>query len=840
MGFLSLFNKKPSTGSQPQLLVKSQPYDSVTASSPPQRGTYPVAGNGPDVYETLSKSSKFRLAHQPAEEDAAPAPVVRRVKDEDVGRPRTAPHAAHPSSDSTKRSTRRRDSLKSTSVSLRRQRVDIPVPVLSHSRIQIKPSGTHASTLRPAPGLLRGHRRDHSLQSESSRTFVDLLDAQSEIQPADFRSRVQATGARDYGEDVADRNIGQNGVNLDSLPVRDYYASSVRSQPLHDDENPPRARVRRVYDGQTPYSTNAKQAEPGLRTKSLNSSNAFVFPKRTTSRVPHRKNDDEAALTAFHKEPARDEKQDHLPNVETRVSELPTLQPGREAVRDLSIGASTGQNTALRAPGRDRSYSNRTTASNADSIPPVPKLTSLHKQRGVDGESGQRCAKTVTNGQHGKHKLKDASRQHGLGVSESEDKRIASKTDLRKAMASVSKAGDENDAAFGRPVPSQAQDPWEQSNPDEDAAPYPCMCSSTIPCYLEKWDLTDTVPQTDVKTRSRSNSRDDYPKSMGFLAPPPHRGKTDDMDGQVPMRTSSLRHWSLTSSPTASSMGSNPFPRPHSRHTPNTSVDLSNTLTSIFSSSRSSLHSNSAACSYGGKLHSPYVPQSGTFNIDDYVSEDDDVDSPRRTRGEAEKDLLFSEAGYGFGLPGLSDSFAPRSTLQKRNPRSPRGMNSMPTFRQAHGTSSALRSSSQYSQRQRRRFHSEPAYDSDEEDDSSDADSDDSDDDMYASIPLAPGQDRRALKRLSAIESVYGPNGYGGSVGDEVIEEEKLEKIDVATAVRARKEAKAMQRAMAMAKTRSLGALGTPTDADGTNKRKSRKAVTAAAGESDGNHADVE
>ncbi|UKZ82735.1 hypothetical protein TrVFT333_010531 [Trichoderma virens FT-333] len=46
-----------------------------------------------------------------------------------------------------------------------------------------------------------------SLPRRRSSAFVDILDAQGEFKPYDFRSRLQASGSREYGEDVADRNI---------------------------------------------------------------------------------------------------------------------------------------------------------------------------------------------------------------------------------------------------------------------------------------------------------------------------------------------------------------------------------------------------------------------------------------------------------------------------------------------------------------------------------------------------------------------------------------------------------------------------------------------------------
>ncbi|GJC94341.1 hypothetical protein ColKHC_03167 [Colletotrichum higginsianum] len=60
----------------------------------------------------------------------------------------------------------------------------------------------------------------------AARGFIDLLDAQSEIKPSGFQSRVKASGVRDYGEDVADRNIGENGGS-GILRINEHSASPI-------------------------------------------------------------------------------------------------------------------------------------------------------------------------------------------------------------------------------------------------------------------------------------------------------------------------------------------------------------------------------------------------------------------------------------------------------------------------------------------------------------------------------------------------------------------------------------------------------------------------------------
>lgn len=73
--------------------------------------------------------------------------------------------------------------------------------------------------------------RAGSMSSLTKRRSVDLLDAVEELKPLNFRSRVYATGARDYGEDVADRNIMMHSALSAAASTPDMYSlySSDRS-----------------------------------------------------------------------------------------------------------------------------------------------------------------------------------------------------------------------------------------------------------------------------------------------------------------------------------------------------------------------------------------------------------------------------------------------------------------------------------------------------------------------------------------------------------------------------------------------------------------------------------
>lgn len=272
--------------------------------------------------------------------------------------------------------------------------------------------------------------------------------------------------------------------------------------------------------------------------------------------------------------------------------------------------------------------------------------------------------------------------------------------------------------------------------------------------------------------------------------------KLSEIYEYVPLRTSSLRNWSMSSaSGTVSETSSNPFPRPTSRHTANTSLDLS--PSNHFSSADSGSSANSVHNSR--HVRSPTMTRADEINLDDYLSSDDDdaYTPPRQPRGAGEEQLLFKD-GYGLGgmaLPGLvepMDDAAPPPVMDNRKsrnarilphqrsnpslpsnvPRNPQGSNK--------AASSPLRS---------RQFIIEEKQNQSNFDDFSD-------DGTYEDeMPPVP---QRSAKRLSTMNPSHGNVGH--NTADDVIEEERDEKIDVNTAVKLRKEAKARKRATTMNK----------------------------------------
>ncbi|KAH7146309.1 hypothetical protein EDB81DRAFT_883728 [Dactylonectria macrodidyma] len=214
MGFLSFLSRKSSGDRASGRLIKTQAYDSTTAAHPPVRGTYPVTGNGPNVLDKLQQAAKKRSTPQlgsiiPSGSDtfpdfAAPSPLIPRFRDSSIGRPTSAPYSP-------------RLSIRSRSVGRAS-----PVMILRPDNDSIQEELTP-----PVPPIPPKHRRRRS--SLGSNRFIDILDAQGEFKPSNFRSRVEAAGAREFGEDVADRNMGINSSDLSSQAVQAFYRSSVGS-----------------------------------------------------------------------------------------------------------------------------------------------------------------------------------------------------------------------------------------------------------------------------------------------------------------------------------------------------------------------------------------------------------------------------------------------------------------------------------------------------------------------------------------------------------------------------------------------------------------------------------
>jgi hypothetical protein len=220
---------------------RGQSYNDVVALEPPLTGSYPVLGNGPNVVNEIQQAQKAQAQEARAKRLSKPGSisarstasphVVRRVDDAPIpARPRTAPgngaafggggggvggeQRGRTYSMKSRRmsvfSFHRQESLRSISAE--------PPPLPKPARDIPKYQPTGATTNGTGGIIPEGFIPPYSQQSRtSSRTsrkaYVDLLDAHSHITQSreQSRPRIKASGQRDYGEDVADRNITKHG-----------------------------------------------------------------------------------------------------------------------------------------------------------------------------------------------------------------------------------------------------------------------------------------------------------------------------------------------------------------------------------------------------------------------------------------------------------------------------------------------------------------------------------------------------------------------------------------------------------------------------------------------------
>lgn len=146
--------------------------------------------------------------------------------------------------------------------------------VTSSNYVRARSPSVYSTATSPKFGRGRGSSV-YSADSGSTRRFVDLLDAQSFIKPSDYYGRVKATGSRDYGEDVADRNITDNhSLYLDSMHAHDFDPHHFSFEGQSDDSDCEQSSSLRKS-----YSVGS-----GLRTGSSNSNFHKGLSKKPSSR----------------------------------------------------------------------------------------------------------------------------------------------------------------------------------------------------------------------------------------------------------------------------------------------------------------------------------------------------------------------------------------------------------------------------------------------------------------------------------------------------------------------------------------------------------------------------
>lgn len=632
-----------------------------------------------------------------------------------------------------------------------------------------------------------------SSQSGPAGAYVDLLDAHAGLYPTDFRQRVLATGARDFGEDVADRNLGKNAsyTHLMEDPVR--TSSRTSSQ------RPTSSALSAVKDsdgGAVFKSSKRYSLGSNLRTNSTVSDTGAAAPKPkrfpTDRELPLPKGririDEDgsegvakpikavwrksmpSSMSELHMRRDQDDGSD-FPEA-LRVKSKAVFSVSRQEVNARQSVSPTGD------PRHDRTYVSelsRYDDGNLDSNDP---------QEPVSKEVKTARRRTLN---HTREPLTD----------QMDPKRLS----LQNLQVLTSRLEGTESEIF--PVKRETFDPTATTR----------ARGNTVGSY----DMPSTAELKIQASSSRNNSLprhspgryqpqiEDAVRVRGLgSARTPCRIESDD----APERTSSMRKSSMDST-SATSQGSNPF-RPHSRHTANTSVDMSplskDTNLSYVSLGaaphraspenrfRSSLATESMP-SLDGSLHKPKL--STAFNIDDYISSDDDPEAPRHSRGEGEEHLLFRDTGFAFdgrGLPGISGSIdnatprfvpasPPRRTAGDFRPINNRDLDDMmlETYRPA-------RAEPRYNSlpsRPRRQMAAYRYEDSDPSDpEESQGLSGEPDDDLSFDIPMT--------RRPTPAQS-YRPGRYASR--EQVIEEEReYDKVDLSTAMKLRKEEKRKKR----------------------------------------------
>ncbi|KAK1778590.1 hypothetical protein QBC45DRAFT_160190 [Copromyces sp. CBS 386.78] len=233
MGFLRVFSKKPGNKRKVDVSPKSLDYESMVAGTPPVLGTKPARGNGPLVIKILPRDvsqAQIAVRTEGSMNDRLPmpSPSIPGFRAEDIARPSSAPNGFRTPS----RSLGAGGSLRAAPGAKSPLRKPPPLsfrmarPETSPLARSVSQSGIDAKVLTQPQVAPSVHSRSNSIVSNTGSRYRDIIEAHSEIKPINFKIRMKATGTRDYGEDVAERNLGENGHNLDSPSVRAFYARS--------------------------------------------------------------------------------------------------------------------------------------------------------------------------------------------------------------------------------------------------------------------------------------------------------------------------------------------------------------------------------------------------------------------------------------------------------------------------------------------------------------------------------------------------------------------------------------------------------------------------------------
>ncbi|KAI1416764.1 hypothetical protein F5Y13DRAFT_204142 [Hypoxylon sp. FL1857] len=663
MGWLSFLRKSPGGD------LKAQAYDQTVAANPPIRGTYPVAGNGASILEKFQKTyPHLRDSH--FNDLSAPPPLVPRL----LERPNTAPTHRSPEG-SARPKSQSSHSVKPLPPPPKKRHGPYKLP----SKVTNEPNDDVANNKSiysaPSPTFVRDRNSSiFSGDSGSTRRFVDLLDAQSFIKPADFYGRVKATGTKDYDEDVADRNIRENGSNVNSGQSLEFYSKNFTLDNQSDAKE-----IHRQWSSRKRHSIGS-----GLRTKPTSSDFHGTLPSIESS---------QACQENEGKSETRSTRKGH------RRRSLHSYIPPSSADSDPSSGRLRGSSVGKR---------NAETESNSfpNSLRERARAAAFEGfDRDFTVDSGLGTKPTRSSRENPVYE-QDSDSDLSYHEHKNSKQALPARTDQyqpskescrRKTMSNASSS-----ITVKPPFRRESLQAFQSSGISEPTVEgrleetlYRNKNRSSSRRHFEThldfhdsfYDLSSLQPLEPPRlklTHSRPNSKDELnhrDRNRSIISMSVKSNNRPEIADTVPERGSSIRRWSLTSETAGSTLSSNPF-RPQSGHTTNTSVDLAPRipLSKTAGSGDSRLapeiqaDADTQESSYnkfdpeilaGSLVKSSRHQPSIDLVIDEDASSIDSFDAPQRSAGEFEKDLLFQ--GYGLegsqlpGLPGLFDAAMPRT-----------------------------------------------------------------------------------------------------------------------------------------------------------------------------------
>ncbi|KAI0387727.1 hypothetical protein F5Y04DRAFT_240839 [Hypomontagnella monticulosa] len=788
MGWLNFLSRKSSTIYNQSDDLKAQAYDETVAANPPIRGTFPVAGNGPSILEKFQKSHPHLRDIQ--FNDSAPPPVVPRILD----RPSTAPNHRSPEGSARPKSQSGGSVRPLREPPKKRHgpyRLPSKIPGERGDDIQ------NSKSIYDVPSLKLIRDRNSSVfsgDSSSTRRFVDLLDAQSFIKPSDFYGRVKATGTRDYDEDVADRNIVENGSNSGSMHGGEFHADDFGSNVRNDE-----SKVNRPRSSRKRHSMGA-----GLRTKSPASNPHSAFRMVVSSQVPEDMDDSEASMS----------------QKASRRRSLHSYVPPSSADRPRSASAGRKAKRTDSHHFPDSLRERARLASQEDFERDMSINLSLERKL---ARSSRTAKEILTSGLGSDSDLSDYTYSPPQSTRVDQYHHSPRNTPKRRSLRISQDNKHVEPVIFSKPSSVGGSLPSSKSR--SSTKRYRNNVPDSDGSYHEVPSLHPMELSKSKSAHSRVNSRDEpshrsRKQSQGSVSK--KSTKRSEIVDTVPELSSSVRRCSLTSETAGSTMSSNPF-RPQSGHTTNTSVDLAPHVPlakAMESDGMSSPPRDNRVAPKSTRgtdtpepLYNDVDPEmlaeslenSGRrgpameFVIDEDSSSIDSFDAPQRPTGEFEKDLLFQ--GYGFEgsqLPGLfaaapEKAGRPTSSHRTRAMSAFNGPVHMASFSSVHDVLGPSVLDSQYPTRSLRHLsHSRSSrlrvpdfgY-TDSDDEGSEIDYE-SEEELNFDIPLTRPSGSRY--QYQGERRRYEPEAAK-------FRDDDTESLEISTVARLRREAKAKQRA---------------------------------------------